>query len=35
MSYSFSQIEELIGKGEISEARVIAALYLAKRKLQP
>jgi ADP-ribose diphosphatase len=29
---SFSKFEELIEKGEISEARVIAALYLAKKR---
>lgn len=29
----FSEFEKLIEEGEISEARVIASLYLAKRKL--
>ena len=33
MKYSFPQVEELIQKGEINEARVIAAIYLVKRKL--
>lgn len=31
--YPFSKFEVLIDNGEITEARVIAALYLAKRKL--
>jgi len=32
--YSFDRFEELIDKGEIKEARVISALYLAKRFLE-
>lgn len=33
--YTVSQIEELIEKGEINEARTISAFYLAKNKLAP
>ena len=32
--YPFAKFEELIEKGEITEARVIAALFLAQKKLQ-